>query len=278
MQQKGPHNKVLIAILFFTFAGTFGIAFPFFKWTLLPKVSGCEKDSPLLSVTEKDPTANPLTPHIIMLDPGHGGVDSGAAELVREVDVCENTVDSLFELLEKDPNYLPLRTRPNGEDKAIRDRVKAADEAKAEVLLSIHANCDDSTQQSHGFECFPKPPGRTYSEESLQIASYIAEGMKNAGHRLRGENGIRFAYYNGKRKIIVDSTDTRVRTLKTFGIIEKVSCPAVLIEQCFLTNRKDVNTWTGEEGCKRAACIYYEAICRYFDTVPITQSADNTLT
>ena len=93
--------------------------------------------------------------------------------------------------------------------------------------------------------------------------------MGAAGHRLRGGNGVRFAYYNGKQKQIVDSTDDKVRSLKSFGIVERPDCPAVLVEQCFLSNPDDVAQWTGETGCARAARIYYEAICAYFGTEPV---------
>ena len=45
----------------------------------------------------------------------------------------------------------------------------------------------------------------------------------------------------------------------------------MLVEQCFLTNYSDVENWTGEAGCARAARIYYEAICAYFGTEPLPQ-------
>ncbi|MBR6519246.1 MAG: N-acetylmuramoyl-L-alanine amidase, partial [Oscillospiraceae bacterium] len=72
------------------------------------------------------------------------------------------------------------------------------------------------------------------------------------------------AYYYGKDKKIVDSTDTKVRTRQSFGVLEKTNCPAVLVEQCFITNNNDVAQWTGENGCKKAAEIYYSAIKQYF--------------
>ena len=53
--------------------------------------------------------------------------------------------------------------------------------------------------------------------------------------------------------------------------MERPACPAVLVEQCFLTNYSDVENWTGEAGCARAARIYYEAICAYFGTEPLPQ-------
>lgn len=215
------------------------------------------------------PASDASGPYVVALDAGHGGFDTGANALVQELNVCEQTVDLLYALLEADPNYAPLRTRPNGEDRSTKDRAEAANDGGAQLLLSIHANSDESTQQSHGFECFPTPPGRRYSEESMRFALCIAERMGAAGHRLRGGNGVRFAYYNGKQKQIVDSTDDKARTQKSFGIVERPNCPAVLAEQCFLTNYSDVEQWTGEAGCARAARIYYEAICAYFGTQPL---------
>lgn len=218
------------------------------------------------------PAPDAPDPYVVALDAGHGGFDTGANALVQELAVCEQTVDMLFALLERDPNYTPLRTRPNGEDRSIRDRAQTADDGGAQLLLSIHANSDESTRQSHGFECFPTPPGRVHSEEAMRFALCLAEKMGAAGHRLRGGNGVRFAYYSGKQKRIVDSTDDKVRTLKSFGIVERPNCPAVLAEQCFLTNYADVEQWTGEAGCARAARVYYEAICAYFGTAPLEES------
>lgn len=40
-------------------------------------------------------------------------------------------------------------------------------------------------------------------------------------------------------------------------------------EQCFVTNADDVERFGSEQGCKRTARIYYEAICAYFGTTPL---------
>ncbi len=199
------------------------------------------------------------------MDAGHGGFDTGASYgRLQEVLICENTVDELFSLLEQNPNFKPIRTRENGQGCPISKRAEKTIAEQASLLLSVHMNLDASNTQSHGFECFPLPPGRKWSQQSLQFAQYIADEMGKEGHRLRGSNGVRFAYYSGKRKLIVDAEDTKERTLKSFGILEQVSCPAVLAEQCFLSNVNDRKAWADEQGCKRAALVYYRAICRYF--------------
>ena len=75
-----------------------------------------------------------------------------------------------------------------------------------------------------------------------------------------------------KAKKIVDSSDTRVREEKKLRHSGKAPCPAVLAEQCFLSNSGDYEAWATPQGCQHAAHVYYEAICRYFGTQPIAQA------
>ena len=72
-------------------------------------------------------------------------------------------------------------------------------------------------------------------------------------------------------RIIAEASDTTVRSEVTFGVLEKTTCPAVLVEQCFLSDQADCNAWASETGCKNAARAYYEAICAYFGTEPIPE-------
>lgn len=214
-------------------------------------------------------------PYTVALDAGHGGGDTGAQGLMNEVEVCEATTNALFSLLAADTNFHPVRTRNNGMDLSTKDRAMMSTAYQASLLLSIHANHDGQTSQSHGFECFPTPPGRLYSEQSLQFAQCLVQSMQAAGHRLRGENGIRFLYYTngGHTKNIVESSDTKVRSQKSFGMVEKPGCPAVLAEQCFISNAADVEQWASASGCAKTARAYYEAICAYFGTQPVSPTS-----
>ena len=71
------------------------------------------------------------------------------------------------------------------------------------------------------------------------------------------------------QKQLVENTYTQVRPERSFTLLEDVDCPAVLAEQCFVTNDEDVEHFGSEQGCKTVARIYYEAICTYFDTEPL---------
>ena len=78
--------------------------------------------------------------------------------------------------------------------------------------------------------------------------------------------GTTYGYYdeNGN-KLLRDSSDTTVYSYDTFGMLKNMSCPAVLAEQCFITNPSDVESFGTEEGCQRAAQAYYKAICNYLE-------------
>ena len=94
-------------------------------------------------------------------------------------------------------------------------------------------------------------------------------GGSDPGARLRGHGGIRYIYYQGEAKQLVESTYTEVRGERSFTLLEDVNCPAVLAEQCFVTSEEDVARFGSEDGCKAVARIYYEAICAYFGTQPV---------
>lgn len=206
-------------------------------------------------------------PYTIIIDPGHGGMDTGAESIAIETDVINKTTGYLYELLKQDENFNPLLTRREDEDPDSGQRADIANSQKADLLISIHAN-SDSSRSSSGFECYPTTPGRPHHEQAMNFARLVTKHMRLAGHKLRGssgEAGIKFAYYSGNSKKIVDSSDTKVRSLPSFGILEKSDCPALLVEQCFVTNYSDVQNWAKDEGCKKAAGVYYRAIKEYFE-------------
>ena len=220
-----------------------------------------------------EPSSGP--PYTVVIDPGHGGIDLGTdSGYVTEVEMIEATTDALVELLTNDPNFTPLRTRENGEGMSVAGRADVANDNNAALFLSIHGNYDETLTAS-GFECYAQTPGRATHEDSLRFANEIVAAMSAAGAEIRGLSGVRYAYYvdNGDgtyNKIIAEASDTSVRSEVTFGVLEKNETPAVLVEQCFLSDQADCNAWASAEGCRAAALAYYHAICAYFGTEPVT--------
>lgn len=212
-------------------------------------------------------------PYRVMVDAGHGGTDPGARGIVEEKDLTAATASALLELLEKDSNYIPLRTRESYDETATpAQRAAKAREQSPQLLLSIHGNSAANGSTASGFECYPTVPGRTWHNESFYFAQLLAGRMQEAGAKLRGRGGVRYIYYlENDQKQLVESTHTEVRQERSFTILEDSDCPAVLAEQCFVTSEADVANFGSDEGCKKAARVYYEAICEYFGTQPLDE-------
>lgn len=212
-------------------------------------------------------------PYRVVVDAGHGGTDPGARGVVEEKNMTAATASALVEWLDRDPNFIPLQTRNSYEDTATPAQRAAAANAQApQLLLSIHGNSAANGSTAAGFECYPAVPGRTWHQESFYFAQQLASGMCAAGAHLRGQGGIRYIYYlENDQKQLVESTYAGIRAERSFTLLEDVNCPAVLAEQCFVTSEEDVAQFGSEEGCKKVARIYYEAICRYFGTDPLPQ-------
>ena len=210
-------------------------------------------------------------PYRVAIDAGHGGSDPGARGVVEEKQVTAATAAALLQWLEQDSNYIPLQTREGFDATATpAQRAAAASAQSPQLLLSIHGNSAANGSTAAGFECYPAVPGRTWHQESFYFARLLAGGMQSIGAKLRGRGGVRYIYYlENDQKQLVENTYTQVRPERSFTLLEDVDCPAVLAEQCFVTNDEDVEHFGSEQGCKAVARIYYEAICAYFGTKPL---------
>lgn len=212
-------------------------------------------------------------PYVIGLDAGHGGIDTGATGVINEVELTEKTTEKLTEILKADGRFRIVLSRDAGEAKSITQRNELFQRAKPDLVLSIHGNSSEDLT-AYGFECYPSPPGKENHSDSLIFAQYIAKEMELAGARLRGTDGVRFGYYvsdaeGNTSKLLLDSTDTEIYDYDTFGMLKNMRCPAVLVEQCFITNEQDVQEFGIEEGCEKAAQAYYQGICNYLQSIEV---------
>ena len=211
-------------------------------------------------------------PYVVAVDAGHGGSDPGATGVVVERDMTAATAQALLVWLRADPNYQPVTTRAGYDVTATpTERVQQANRQRADLLLSIHGN--SAATEASGFECYPITPGRTWHRESVYFARLLAEGMQAAGSTLRGQGGVRYIYYQQGQKVLAEANDLQIRDEETFTVLEQADCPAVLAEQCFVTNAGDVDRFGDTDGCQLAARVYYQAICAYFGTTPLEQAA-----
>jgi N-acetylmuramoyl-L-alanine amidase len=85
---------------------------------------------------------------VIALDPGHGGRDPGAIgkKGTREKDVALSVAKKMKTLINRESGYRAILTRDADRFVTLRNRVKKAREAEADIFISLHA---DSFHKSH---------------------------------------------------------------------------------------------------------------------------------
>lgn len=266
--RKKKHNRVSTGTIVSLLVCLLCFSAAFFLWKLA--LTGPKTDP-----TGEEEGFRPVVgapPYRVVVDAGHGGSAPGAQGIVTESAMTAQTAQALSAWLEEDPNYIPLASRENFDVTAKPSERAATINAQApDLLLSIHGNSAPEGSTASGFECYPTVPGRIWHKESYYLAQQLADGMRQAGAKLRGQGGIRYIYYQGDTKQLVETSHTEVRTERSFTLLEDVDCPAVLAEQCFVTSEEDVAQFGSEEGCRKTARIYYEAICAYFGTEPLPE-------
>ena len=84
----------------------------------------------------------PPKPKLVMIDPGHGGRDPGALGVrgTQEKSVVITIARDLQRELLAGGRYRVLMTRGSDSYVALRERVARAQEAKADLFLSLHAD------------------------------------------------------------------------------------------------------------------------------------------
>jgi len=111
------------------------------------------------AVKESDPPLPPLAAlgpglvapktdgrNVVVIDPGHGGVDPGAISPSgrMEKDLTLAYAKQLRDVLQKSGRYRVVLTREDDRFVPLRDRYRIAEQAGAELFVSLHANTHPS--------------------------------------------------------------------------------------------------------------------------------------
>jgi len=198
----------------------------------------------------------PLTGKVIAIDPGHGGNDSGATGIdgsafPNEEDFTLDIGLRVKELLEA-AGATVVMTRESDVDVSLQERCDIANNANADIFVSIHMN-SAATESAWGTETFYWAENDTvYSAEGKALAEYIqSRVVSRLGTYDRGIKGDK--PYLGYHLYVLDNT----------------YMPAILVEVAFISNQSDFNLVSQEEARSKAALAIYEGICDYFGVEPV---------
>ncbi|MCM0606683.1 MAG: N-acetylmuramoyl-L-alanine amidase [Xanthomonadaceae bacterium] len=133
------------------------------------------------------------TPPVIVIDPGHGGSDHGAAYHINEKTILEKDItlelsQALSQVLEK-MGYTVVLTRTTDQEMPLTERTVIANKLKAKLFISVHINTStnyrDGAQKPEGIETFilnhstPASSKRLADLENAVLKGSVAEQPKN---------------------------------------------------------------------------------------------------
>ncbi len=175
------------------------------------------------------------SPALVMLDPGHGGKDSGAvgARKVYEKKAVLSIANRVKTHLEAKKIKVKM-TRTSDTYLSLQQRSDQAIKAGADIFVSIHA--DGATDRSaHGVETFIMTAAGCDSSNH-----YGQGGDKSAGKGNIHDAANAVLGFSIQSNLIKTSkrSDRGLRRAR-FSVLKKTPCPAALVECGFLTNPEE---------------------------------------
>ena len=179
---------------------------------------------------------------VVVLDPGHGGKDSGATRgSVYEKTINFKVASYCKAELEKYYGVTVYMTRTGDTNPSLEARARFAASKNADILVSIHQNSGSSS--SRGAEVYY--PNKNYKpaigNSGKAVANSIQKELVSLGLNNRGTK---------IRNTANGSTYADGSYADYYGIIrnaKKLGVPGIIVEHAFLSNTQDYNTFLNSD-------------------------------
>ncbi|HNY09998.1 MAG TPA: N-acetylmuramoyl-L-alanine amidase [Candidatus Wallbacteria bacterium] len=203
---------------------------------------------------------------IVVIDPGHGGKDSGA-----RIGSGDHEKDQNFKFARKIADYInetglcrAYLTRNGDHFLALSRRVYTANQYSADAFISIHFNSNRS-KNVRGFEAYYLSSEKA-SDTSAQIIAKIENSSGDLDESITGEEDLQVQSIlidlkekeNIKESGILSEIITRnIHDMKAypaappkqanFAVLRSLNMPSVLLELGYLSNSRDVSFLNSRE-------------------------------
>jgi len=217
----------------------------------------------------------------IVIDPGHGGLEVGAKGKfgALEKDITLPISLKLKAVIERNLALRVFLTRDKDISVSLDSRVATANNNKADLFISIHAN-SSFRKNAIGSESFFLSMDAT-DEEARRLA-YLENSSAELEERIEGENEdeikmilwdmAQAAYLQQSSQLaefiqeelnLLLSTHNRGIKQAPFKVLTGVACPAVLVEVAFLSNPVEEKKLLTERFQTRVAQAIYRGLVNF---------------
>ncbi|MBR2525404.1 N-acetylmuramoyl-L-alanine amidase [bacterium] len=171
---------------------------------------------------------------VVVIDPGHGGIDYGAIRSgINEKDITTDVSARVAKILKSD-GFKVYLTRDEDKTLSLQERVDFAEENNPDIFVSIHVNSSEGTTAT-GIET------HYYHDYSIGLAKVVHAAMAK--------------YINSKDRGLFKSK---------FYVINHTTMPAILVEIGFISNEDERQDMLTEKRKQATAKAIAEGIKNYY--------------
>lgn len=239
------------------------------------------KRKPVKSIEKKRPQK--LRDLVVAIDAGHGGKDPGALGKrgTHEKAVVLQVARRLAKLLEREPGYKPVLIRNSDVFLPLRERIKKARAAKADLFLSIHADASPN-RKAQGSSVYVLSEHGASSEAARVLAKQENEvdliggvSLDNRDQMLASvlldlsqRHTIETSQQAAERLLAELNKVGKVHSRKVekaaFVVLKSPDVPSVLVETAFISNPREEKRLRTRAHQQKLARSLVKGIKKYF--------------
>ncbi|WP_243368938.1 N-acetylmuramoyl-L-alanine amidase [Microvirga solisilvae] len=236
------------------------------------------------AIADTAPVSKDARP-VIVIDPGHGGIDPGAnaANGLFEKDLVLSFAHKLHKALEASGRYKVVMTRDKDVFISLGDRVRSARNVQADLFISIHADSISGGQEVRGLTVY------TGAERASDADSARLAERENKADAVAGVESADMpddvsdilvdltlretrSFSHGFATRLVGEFDSVARMNKNphrqarFQVLRAHDVPSVLVELGYLSSKQDLDLLMSEEWRGKMVSAMSVAVDRFFAT------------
>lgn len=216
---------------------------------------------------------------VIVLDPGHGGIDAGAVGKngLYEKDVNLDLCKLLKDLIDDSLGLKTLTTRETDVHVSLKKRTDFANSNAADMFISIHCNAAPRNRQARGFETYFLSEART--NEARAVAA-----LENASLQFddvpepTGE--VNYIFYDLAQSAFLEESNRLAEQIQAsaerrldipargvnqagFYVLRGAFMPAILVECAFISNAEEEKLLRQKDFKKKLAYAIFCGLREY---------------
>ena len=216
----------------------------------------------------------------IVLDAGHGGWDKGTVgrQGLTEKDLVLDVAQRLGKLLQARLGSEVLFTRTGDTYLSLDQRADIANQAQADLFVSVHANYSNSTAargvETYYSDLFSAPGSREaekHEDGTFAKPTPVSLSIEQLHDKIEDSRRLATSVQRSLyTTLAVNSPDIRNRGIKdsTFVVLTGTTMPAILTEISFVSSPDDEHNLQSPTYRQQIAEGLYKGIARYQETSP----------